>query len=354
MSKINKKSFKLSDQLFFAQRLSLLLNSGISIIEALSMMKNIDSSVHRKDIYELFIKEIQQGVSLSRSIKNKNIRFHNILITLIQNGESSGHLSEALMQAYYYLEKKNEMLKKIISSLIYPAFIVIATICMTLFLILYIFPKIIPLLRSLNIELPMITRIVQAIYYFSISNGIWIVVGVIVTYLFSIFLIKKSVYFKCKFHKLIISIPIANKYIKIYLVSSICSMGEMLLNSGKGLPEMLKFSTESSKNIIYKNVFNEIYLESVKGVSLNSSIRKYKNIFPPLLADMCEIGEKTGNLAQMFGHCSRIFEQDLDIFLKKFSSLIEPILMVLMGLIVGSIALSIILPIYEITNHLNK
>jgi type II secretory pathway component PulF len=83
-------------------------------------------------------------------------------------------------------------------------------------------------------------------------------------------------------------------------------------------------------------------------------MKLYPNLFLRIMIDMCSIGERTGNLALMFGHCSRIFEQDIDLFLKRFSSLIEPVLMIFMGLIVGSIALSIILPVYEITNHLSK
>ncbi len=90
------------------------------------------------------------------------------------------------------------------------------------------------------------------------------------------------------------------------------------------------------------------------GIAISISLKKRNRFFPRLLSDMCILGEKTGGLGPMLGHCGRIFEQDIDNSLKRFSSLVEPILMVFMGLIVGSIALSIILPVYEITNHLSK
>ena len=352
--KINTKSFKLSDQIFFAQRLSLLLSSGISIVEALNMMRNMDNSQNRKEIYRIIIQDMEKGVSLGRSIINMKIRFNSLLITLIQNGENSGHLAEALMYAYDHLEKKNEMKKKITSSLVYPAFIVLATIIMTLFLILYIFPKIIPLLNSLDIKLPLITRIVQGSYYFLISYGLWSILFIFLTILIFNIIIRRNLAIRYRFHLFIISIPFLNNYIKTYLLSSVCSIGEMLLSSGKGLPDLIIFSRDSSRNLVYKKLWNDMYIESMHGIAISISLKKRNRFFPRLLSDMCILGEKTGGLGPMLGHCGRIFEQDIDNSLKRFSSLVEPILMVFMGLIVGSIALSIILPVYEITNHLSK
>ena len=348
------KSFSLSDQMYFAQRLSLLLKSGVAMSEALSMMQNIESSSVKKQIYIRIISSIQQGVTLSKSIRNAGAKFNELLITLIKNGESSGHLSEALQQAHAYLEKRDDMKKKLISSLLYPVFIVLATIAMTLFLILYIFPKIIPLLGSLDIELPLITRIVQGIYHLSIGYGLLIILGLISFALISRLIVMKSEQVRYKSHLFVISFPFLGPYIRTYLMSSFCSMGEMMLSSGKGLPDLLVFSAESARNAVYKKLFAEMHMESIQGISLSMSMKKQGKAFPPLLADMSALGEKTGDLGLMLGHCSRIFEQDIDNALKRFSSLIEPSLMVLMGLVVGSIALSIILQVYEITNHLSK
>ncbi len=348
--KINIKAFGLTDQIFFAQRLSLLLNSNISIVEALTMMKNIDESLPRKYIYEILIGDIEKGISLSKSIKNTKLKINDLLFVLIQNGEEGGNLSEALLKAFHYLEKKNDLKKKIVSSLVYPCFIVIATICMTLFLILYIFPKIIPLLSSLNIKLPLMTRIVQSLYNFIISYGMHSVILCSFIFLIYKILIIKNKHIRYKIDTLVLSITA----IKKYYTTSFCIMGEMILSSGKSLPDLAKFLSNSSQNTVYRDLFNKIYIESTHGISLSESLKKYNRYFPSLLLDMCTIGEKTGSLGVMLGHCGRIFEQDMENILKRFSSLIEPVLMIFMGLIVGSIALSIILPVYEITNHLSK
>jgi type II secretory pathway component PulF len=314
------------------------------------MMKNMERSIKVKKIYEVLIRDIEAGVSLSKSLKNTKIRLNSLLTTLIQNGEEGGRLAEALQQAYLHLEKKDDMKKKIISALVYPGFIVIATVGMTLFLIIYIFPKIIPLLQSLDIELPLITRIVQSIYYLLVNQGVWYGTGLIMILVIIIVVINKSVWVRYYYHSLLLLLPLT----QISAMSSVCSMGEMLLSSGKGLPDMINFSRESQKNLLFKRAFEKIHKESIQGISFSASLRRQGKLFPPLLLDMVALGERTGNLAPILGQCSRIFEQDIDNFLKKFSSLIEPVLMIFMGLIVGSIALSIILPVYEITNHLSK
>jgi type IV pilus assembly protein PilC len=353
-NKINTKAFGLSEQIFFSQRLSLLLDSGISMVEALKMMENIENSSHRKVIYQSLIKDIEAGITLSRSISGIKLNINDLLFSLIQNGEMNGRLPETLLQAHSYLEKKDEMKKKIISSLIYPGFIVIATICMTLFLILYIFPKIIPLLESLNIKLPLMTQIVQWLYYTMTAYGLWMLLGVVIIFIISRLILQKSYFLRYKFHSLILITPVIGKYFKIYTLSTICTIGEMLLSSGKGIPEVIAFARDSSKNEVYKKIFMEIYNDSMHGVSLTTSLKKNYKLFPPILLDMIAIGERTGNLGLMLNHSSRIFEQEINNVLKRFSTLIEPILMIFMGLVVGSVALSIILPVYEITNHLSK
>ncbi len=349
-----KKSFSISDQIFFAQRLSLLLDSGISLIESLNIMKSMDVSHRRNKAYEILIHDCERGISLSNSMHQSGVRFEALLVALIKNGEYSGSLVLALSQVAKNLEKRNELKKKVISTLIYPTFIFIATICMALFLVLYIFPKILPMLGSMNIKLPLITIIVKKLYEFSVDYGLIVSAVGIAIIITIVFLINKFYFFRKSFHRLLLAIPLLNKYIKLNTLEFICGVGEMLLNSGRSLSEFHVFIADSTRNTVYKNAFKEIHDQSIQGVSFTNSMNQYPQVFMQTMVDMCAIGERTGNLALMLSHCSRIFEQDLDLLFKRFSALIEPVLMIIMGLIVGSIALSIILPVYEITNHLTK
>ncbi len=346
------KSFSINDQIFFAQRLSLLLDSNISLTESLNIMKSMETSKARKKVYGIFINDCEHGIPLSKSIINSSVKFDLLLITLIKNGEYSGSLVSSLLQVSKNLEKRNDFKKRLISTLIYPAFIFVVTICMALFLVMYIFPKILPMLSSMNIKLPLLTLLVKSAYEYTFLFGLQTMGAFVVSVLCFAYLLKKSDWVKRKIHSILLATPLLGKYLKLKILSSLCGIGEMLLSSGRSLSEFHLFARDSLSNVVIKNSFQKIHAQSVLGVTFSSSMKEFPNIFLPVMVDMCSLGEKTGSLSVMLGHCSRIFEQDLDLLLKRFSSLIEPVLMIFMGLVVGSIALSIILPVYEITNHL--
>lgn len=314
----------------------------------------MEISKHKISFFDSLINSCEVGVSLSNSLLNLNIKLDSFLITLIKNGEQTGTLVNSLLQISKNLEKRNEIRKRITSTLIYPLFILFATIVMAVFLVMFIFPKILPLLNSLNIELPFLTILVKSIYELFRNYTLHILITISLVILVFKILYSKIFKFKLALHKLILVIPILSNYLILNINSNICSVGEVLLNSNRSLSDLHIFNRDQSNNIIYRNIFDSIYKDSINGISFTHSISKYTKLFNKIMINMIDIGERTGNLAIMMGHCSRIFEQDMDTFLKRFSSLIEPILMIFMGVVVGSIALSIILPVYEITNHLSK
>jgi type IV pilus assembly protein PilC len=348
------KEFSLSDQIFFSERLSLLLSSGMGVVDSLKVILKIDASKKRRKIYEMMIFNIEKGMSLSKILISEKIRFNNLLIVLIHNGEKVGNLSNSLKHASVLLQKRNELKNKIVNSLIYPFFIIFFTIIMTLFLILFIFPKILPLLNSLNIELPLITVLIQNIYNISINYGLLILIIISILTTSLILIIKKNRGANIKFCYSLINLPFLGKYIKMYYSINICYLGENILNSGKDTNSLINTLFESENNILMRESYNRIRESLMRGISLSISLEKELNLFPLLLIHMCHLGEKTGNLSIMFSNCAKVFDNEIENFLKKFTALIEPVLMVFMGIIVGSVALSIILPIYEITNHLGK
>ncbi len=349
-----KKSFKIQNQIFFAQRLSLLLNANISLIDSLKFIKFIENSKERIKVYDQIISDCERGLSLSKSIEQSNSNFDNLLIVFIKNGEYSGNLINSLNYISENLEKKNELFKKMISTLIYPIFIFITTIFMAIFLVMYIFPKILPMLNSLNIELPLPTKIIKIIYELSSSYGLYFIIFSIIIYFLLRLIIKRSIKMMKIIDNLYLRLPIIGDYIKINTCRTFCSVTQVFLDSDRSVSDIFKFSLESSNNLVYKDAFNNMNILCLRGIAMHICLKNYEKIFLKTMIDMCELGEKTSNLSIMMKNCSKIFEQDLDIILKRISSILEPTLMIFMGLIVGSIALSIILPIYEITNNLKN
>ncbi len=346
---MNKK-----EQLAFIHRSAVLIESGISLGETLSIIFNMEKSKKGKRILGIMRDSVEKGVSFSKSMTLTKVRFDPTLVSMIKNGESSGTLALSLRQAYHVMEKGGELKKKMLGALMYPSFIATATVAMTLFLVMYIFPKIIPLFSSMNIKLPFLTRAVRALYLFSLRYGLWVCCsGILLLIIFQI-LYKKNTAFRWFFQKLFLRIPVVGESIKKYFVStSLRSMG-VLLENGQSLSSILGQAAGSPSYEPYRAGWQSCHEEVIKGVSLSQSMKSSPQIFPELVPSMLFIGERTGSLSSMLTHISKMYEQELDNFIKQLSTVIEPVLMIGMGLIVGSVALSIILPIYEITNHLTK
>ncbi len=345
---MNKK-----DQMIFSQRLSILISSGISLGEALRIITKMEKSPKKVKIQNHILESVEKGYSLSKSILSSKIKFDSTLLMMIKNGESSGTLSLSLKQAASTLERGIELKKKIISTLIYPMFIALATAGMALFLVLFIFPKIIPLLTSMNVSLPFLTKLVQKGYRFLIEYGI---VTCVITFIliFCLFILYKKVLRVRKlFQFVIFKIPLIGITLKKIVISIYFRSAGMLLSHGQSLVSILDEAGKSKAYEVYKMFWEEGSREVSRGVSLSEYIKKYPHLFPSLVPDMISIGERTGKTNDMFIQISKIYEEEIDHSIKQFSTFIEPVLMILMGILVGSIALSIILPIYEITNHLS-
>ncbi len=351
-SKSKKISMNKSSQIQFANRCAVLLESGISLSETLSIIIKMDKK--SKKVLEKVREDVERGMSLAKSMQIIKVSFDPTLISMISNGESSGILALSLRQAREIMEKRNELLKKIVAVLIYPSLIASATLTMTLFLVMYIFPKILPLLSSMDVELPLLTLIIKRLYEFLFQYGIWLCICLILTIGIFIFFYKKKVEVRYKTQIFIISLPGIGLVIQKYFICSYFRSAGTLLECGQVLPAILEQCIAASTLEPYRRALEISKKEVREGVSLSQSLRSFETIFPPIVPDMLSIGERTGSLASMFHHINRMYEQDLDYLIKHVSASIEPVLMITMGLIVGSVALSIILPIYEITNHLNR
>lgn len=346
---MNKKS-----QLQFAHRCSILLDAGISLTEALSVMINLEKSKKNLKLLQEIRGNVERGISFSKSILLVQKNFNSTLVSMISHGESSGILPLSIQQAREVIEKGAAIKKKLVGALIYPGFIAMATAAMTLFLVMFIFPKIIPLFSSMNIRLPLITRMVQMLHQVLFQYGLTIIGMLLLCGIIFSILFKKKKAFRSKFQTFFLRSPGIGVIIQKYFLSTQCRSIGTLLECGQDLPSILVHTVSSSTLEPYRDAWEKIRTETLRGLPLSTSLRLHKNIFPTLVPDMLSIGERTGSLASMFQHISRIYEEELESFIRQLSTSIEPILMIAMGLIVGSVALSIILPIYEITNHLTK
>jgi len=365
--KKNKKNISLLDSLknisftrmtnkdltFFVKRLSFLTKAGIPILESLHMIREQTEGKGYVRILDSVIYDVSNGQNLSTSLGKHKHLFGDFSINIISFGESTGILSENLEYLADELKKRQILRKKVIGAFIYPVVVTLATFGITGFLMIYLFPKIMPVFSSLHMTLPLSTRIVIFLSNFIRFNGYTLFIGIFLLITTFIILLRKSVKFHFYFDKFILKIPIIGNIIRSYnLANSTRTIG-LLLKSGITISEALPIVEKTIGNLVYKREFYKLAETVDRGDKISSYLKKRRSLFPDVLSQIISVGERSGNLSNSLIYLSELYEAEVDDFTKNISSLIEPIMMIIMGILVGFIAISIITPIYSITQNLH-
>jgi type IV pilus assembly protein PilC len=336
----------------FVKRLSYLLKAGIPILQSLEMIKDQTDSKFQKKIIQSLIEDVANGQSLYNSLKRfKNI-FGDFVINVIRIGEDTGTLDQNLNYLAEELKNRRLLSRKIVSAFIYPAFIALATIGITALLIIFIFPKILPIFKSLNVSLPITTRFLIAFSGFLTAHGWQVLTGLV------LFIIIFGLVLKLKKVRIFIDnttpfVPIIGKILQNYQLANVSRTLGILLKSNVTLIESIKITAETTPNLIYKRMLEKMGDNILKGKKISNQFHEFPRFFPVLIPQMLSIGETTGNLSESFLYLSEFYEAEVDEMTKNLSNILEPILMIFMGIIVGSVVISIIMPIYGITQNLN-
>ncbi len=336
----------------FIKRLSYLLKAGIPILQSLEMIKDQTRSNSQRRIIESLMANVDSGQSLYYGLKRfKNI-FGEFIINVVRVGENAGLLHQNLDYLAEELKKRRVLKRKIVGSLIYPIFIAAATICITVFLIVFIFPKILPVLKSLNVPLPLVTKIFIGLSAFLGHYGLFVFGGLVVLIIAIIFILKiPKVNFSL--NRMIPSIPIVGKIMQNYHLANITRTLGLLLKSNVILIEAIEITAETTPNMVYRKILMEMRENILKGKNMSTQFKNYPRFFPILIPQMLAVGETTGSLSGSLLYVAEFYETEVEEMTKTLSNILEPALMILMGVIVGSVVISIITPIYGITQHLN-
>lgn len=347
---LSSSRLSLQNQSLFAKRLSLLSEAGISILESIDILKR-QSKNHLRRMLEEIRRDVSNGQFLSKSLSKHRRVFGDFAVNIIHVGETSGTLSENLKYLSEEIDKKRKLRGTIIGAFVYPIIIMVAAFGICGFLVLYLFPKLMPIFKNLRISLPVTTRILIWLSSSLTKYGLWLVIVLVLSVvIFIISLRCRSV--RSIFDRVTLKIPISGSIIQYYHLANICRTLGLLLKGNMPVLEAVKITGDTSTSLPYKAELNSLKNSIAKGSNIGKQLEKRPKLFPVILTEMIIIGEKTGNLSETLIYLAGIFEHELNEKTKRLSSVIEPIMMLGMGLIVGFIAISIIAPIYEITQHL--
>lgn len=347
---MNNKKSKISNKVLISIliRLEMYLSSGLSLDQSLDLICQNTSKYDKKIILQIK-SDILNGLSLAKSFEMR-LTVKNNIITLIENGEATGRLKESLVFCYKLLEKESEFFKKIISALTYPLIIASFSLTLTAIMIQSVLKQIIPLLRSLKVSLPVSTRIIIYISQLVSKSGLWILLSLITIVLAIFFLHTKNSKAKFYSHFIFLHIPILGSFIAKYLLYILFRSYSSLIQSGL-VHDLAYKKVVSQCTILPIKKYLQNNIQNIDNGKQISKVFDYK-YFPSYVSPLINAGEISGTLAFAMFRLSEIIERELDDFIKKFTILVEPVMMILVGLIVGFVAISIIVPIYNISNSL--
>jgi type IV pilus assembly protein PilC len=343
----------LKEQTHFIKRFAFLIRAGIPVVECLHILREQAKSKSHARVLDLIIEDALNGRALSKSFAKFPHLFNNFAVYIIKVGESTGMLNQNLAYLAEELKKKHQMKKKIVGAFVYPAVITAATIGITIFLMAYLFPKLLPVFSSLHVELPLPTRIIIALSAFLSKWWIACILGFIAFVVLILVALRTSPKFHLFFDRACLKLPIVGMVIRYYNVGNSSRTLGLLLKSGVPLSEALPITAETTSNLVYKKEWNDLTAVVIRGEEISTRLLTRQEQFPDVFAHLIAVGERSGTLSETLVYLSEMYDNEVDEFTKNIATLIEPVLMIIMGIIVGFVAISIIAPIYSITQNLH-
>ena len=334
----------------FTRQMATLLNSGIKLTEALSVMILQTSDVRFKNTLTDIRDRVVTGESLTDALKDYSDYFDVIYISMVRVGEVTGSLGANFATIADFMEKRQKVESKIITALIYPFTLIIFAFGAVIFLTTVVIPKIAQQIKNTGQELPWITQVLMDVSYVLTSWWVFVVIAVIVLMIWGLkrfVATEKGAYLR---DKLLLSLPMFGPLIKQRVVSRFASTLSTLLGSGLAMAESLRVVAEVTGNSIMQNAIRQARDRILAGADIATPLRD-SGVIGPAIAHMVTVGEKSGELEKMLANISENLESRTDVVIERLSAAIEPVIIIFIALTVGIIAVAMLLPILQLSSE---
>lgn len=338
------------DKLFFVKHLSVMMKAGLTVGEALEVLKDQAQGKFKKIIADI-LTLVRKGNTLSFGLSKYPRVFSLLSVNLIDAGEASGTLEQNLRYLSIHLEKNEELRKKIKGAMMYPVLVLSATIGISLGLATLVLPKITKFYKTLNVELPLLTRGLLWVANLFANYGWWISGGLILGLLFLIWLFRQK-FIRPFSHRLFLILPIVSRLVRQVQLARFSRVLGTLIKSGLPIDRSLKITLKTTGNIIYQKKISQILKAVDRGVPISETMAFFERDFPKIFSRMINVGERTGELDSSLLYLAEFYETEVDNTTKNLSNILEPILLIFVGILVGTVVLSIISPIYQLIGTL--
>ncbi len=342
---------KLIEKVMLAKHLSIMIKSGMAIDGALEVLMDNAKPLLAKRIGSI-LEDVRKGNAFSTALKKHPKDFDMLFINMVQVGESGGTLAKNLELLSIQQQKNFELKQKLRAAAMYPVIVLIAIVVLMIVISAFVLPKIVGFFSTLKITLPLSTRVFLGTANFFGNN--WIAIASAIIGIFVLIKVMSRIKpTRYIIHKIMLKLPLIGGISKNMNLSLFSRTLASLLDSGITIDRSLQIVAKTLTNDVYKRQIQHIYHNVLKGSSLADSLNN-KVYFPIIMSRMSRVGERSGNLSEVLDYLANFYESEVDHTTKNLSTILEPALLIFIGLLVGFVAMSIINPIYELTSRVGS
>lgn len=345
-----KERVTAKDIVNFTRQLATMINAGLPITESLLILRN-QSTGRMQMVLSEILTDVEGGQALSSSLMKYPDVFNKTYVSLIKSGEMGGVLDQVLAKLSESVEKQQDFQSRVKGAMVYPSIIVVGMVAVAFIMMIFVVPKLTSLYDQFDAELPMTTKFLMA--FSDLLSKFWYLLiagGVLVYYLFKGYIKTKSG--RRKFDQFRFRIPLVGDLQRQVILTDLTRTISLMVGSRVSILESLYISADVAGNIIISEALVDAAKMVEKGFPVAFSFAKHPEAFPPILSQMISVGEETGKMDEVLDKISRVFENESDQKLKAITAAIEPIILIFLGVGVAFLVISVIMPIYNLTNQL--
>lgn len=336
----------------FTRQFATLIDAGLPILRSLAILQEqVESAVFKEKIGKI-ARDIESGSTLSDALSKHPKVFDNLYVNMVRAGEIGGVLEAVLNKIAEFLEKRQAIIGKVRSAMMYPIVVVFLAACIVSFILIVIVPKFKDIYDQLGAELPLPTQMLVQAGNVLATQTHWVILGIVGLF----FLLKKinsTKGGKYRLDQIKLKVPVFGQLFRKSAIVRFAGTLSTLITSGVPILQALDICRETSGNEVVTRALNDVY-DSVKdGETIHEPLSKCK-VFPPLVVHMVAVGEETGAIDQMLSKVAEAYEREVDDTVNALTSILEPVLIVFLGVIVGAIVIALYLPLFNIPKIMGK
>jgi len=343
-----KPSLSLKDKIIFTEQLAVMLNAGVTLLQALKGLQEETTNKALSAILTDIIAQVEGGTQFSTALMHHPNTFSTIYAQMVKSAEKTGNLSDILNKLTQQQQKDYELKGKVRGALIYPAIVSVLLVAVVIMVITFILPNLSGMFTESGTQLPASTRFLLGLSYVFVHDWFFLVGGLLIL-IFSFRFFVRTPFGRMFWDTYKLKIPVFGMFIQKSYMARFAQSFASLAQAGVPVLEVFQTLKGVVGNALYEKEITMIARDVENGVKVSSAIRKSKH-FPPMMAQLISVGEQSGDLAGIFVVLGEFFEKEVDGMAKNLSTLLEPIIMIVMGVGIGFVLVAILQPIYGLVN----